>query len=321
DWGRGLPSSASGSFAPQPVMNHSMTITLVQDCFSQKSLACRLVPIEENPLVQQLPKSVQDPVGADITDIPDAVANIQVDFWAEGRPTRATARALGEVLLSRLQRKSCGQLPATSVDVLVTGCEVSLWVGEQFAADLRIAPEDPPIHSQIAPADPPVQSQLNPDAPEFDFAGVSGETQFGSESYVYLPLPEYTVQEWCDYLYYLQANRVLLTPEYAAYICELTRLLGMPMMEYLDWSAANPEANFKKAEGKGFSQLKCDTQPKDQGCLPCRFGFSVSNEEMRIASSHFTESKCIVELPDAMFHVFGATGRDQLVEVTALIEL
>ena len=33
---------------------------LAQDCFSQKSLACRLVPIEENPLVQQLPKAVQD---------------------------------------------------------------------------------------------------------------------------------------------------------------------------------------------------------------------------------------------------------------------
>ena len=72
-----------------------------------------------------------------------------------------------------------------------------------------------------------------------------------------------------------------------------------------DWSAANPEANFKKAEGRGVFQLKCDTQPKDQGCLPCRFGFSVS---------HFTESKCIVELPDAddaLFHVFGAIGRDQ----------
>ncbi|OLP87680.1 Opioid growth factor receptor [Symbiodinium microadriaticum] len=247
----------------------------------------------------------------------------------------------------------------------------------------QIAPEDPPIQSQIAPEDPPFQSELNPDAPEFDFTGVSGETQFGAESYVYLPLPEYTVQEWFDYLYYLQANRVLLTPEYAAYICELTGLLGMPMTEYLDpqtiqvhptgrpgsylvkwfldsrklksndkqiispgfmlyhpgtgqflrfligafpkdWSAANPEANFKKAEGRGFFQLKCDTQPKDQGCLPCRFGFSVSNEEMRIACSHFTESKCIVELPDAdcaIFHVFGATGRDQLVEVTAVIEL
>ncbi|OLP91937.1 S-antigen protein [Symbiodinium microadriaticum] len=247
----------------------------------------------------------------------------------------------------------------------------------------QIAPEDPPIQSQSAPEDPPIQSKLNPDAPEFDFTGVSGETQFGSESYVYLPLSEYTAQEWFDYLYYLQADRVLLTPEYAAYICELTRLLGMPMMEHLDpqtiqvhptgrpgsylvkwfldsrklksndkqvispgfmlhhpctgqflrfligafpkdWSAANPEANFKKAEGRGFFQLKCDTQPKDQGCLPCRFGFSVSNEEMRITSSHFTESKCIVELPDAddaIFHVFGATGRDQLVEVTVVIEL
>ena len=51
----------------------------------------------------------------------------------------------------------------------------------------QIAPEDPPVQSQIAPEDPPVQSQLNPDAPEFDFTGVSGETQFGSESSVYLP--------------------------------------------------------------------------------------------------------------------------------------
>ena len=45
---------------------------------------------------------------------------------------------------------------------------------------------------------------------------------------------------------------------------------------------------------------------------------------MRLASSHFTESKCIVELPDAdgaICHVFGATGPDQLVEVTAFIEL
>ncbi|OLQ03427.1 hypothetical protein AK812_SmicGene13609 [Symbiodinium microadriaticum] len=99
---------------------------------------------------------------------------------------------------------------------------------------------------------------------------------------------------------------------------------GVACENHLDWSAANPEANFKKAEGRGFFQLKCDTQPKDQGCLPCRFGFSVSNEEMRIARSQFTESKCIVELPDAdcaIFHVFGATGRDQLVEVTAVIEL
>ncbi|CAE7706632.1 unnamed protein product [Symbiodinium pilosum] len=132
----------SESFAPQPVMNHSMTVTLVQDCFAQKNLPCRLVPIEDNPWVQQLPKSLKDPVGADIVDIPGSVANIQVDFWGEGRPHRATARALGEagpvtVLRSRLERKGSGQLAAESVDLLVTGCEVSLWAGEQFAADLR----------------------------------------------------------------------------------------------------------------------------------------------------------------------------------------
>ena len=44
-------------------------------------------------------------------------------------------------------------------------------------------------------------------------------------------------------------------------------------------------------------QLKCDTQPKDHGCLPCRFGFSVSNGEMHTASGHFTLNNCVVELP------------------------
>ena len=51
--------------------------------------------------------------------------------------------------------------------------------------------------------------------------------------------------------------------------------------------AANPDANFRKSDGRGMFQLKCNTQPKDQGCLPCRFGFSIWNEEMRTACGQF----------------------------------
>ena len=79
-------------------------------------------------------------------------------------------------------------------------------------------------------------------------------------------------------------------------------------------------------------QLKCDTQPKDHGCLPCRFGFSVSNGEMHTASGHFTLNNCVVELPteESTFDVkppllatphLGGVGPDQLAEVSTSVEL
>ncbi|CAE7509524.1 unnamed protein product, partial [Symbiodinium sp. CCMP2456] len=174
------------------------------------------------------------------------------------------------------------------------------------------------------PNAPVAPSPLNPHAAPF--TGVSGEPQFGTESGVYFPFQEYTVEEWLFWIYHLQTNRVLLTPEYAAYICEVARLLGIPSTEHeepqnvhiyhmerpgsylVKWyvdsrklrsndKQENPDANFKKSDGRGMFQLKCDTPPKDHGCLPCRFGFSVSNGEMRTASGQFTLSNCVVDLP------------------------
>ena len=229
------------------------------------------------------------------------------------------------------------------------------------------------------PNAPVVPSTLNPDAAPF--TGVSGEAPFGAKTEVYFPFRDYTVEEWLDWIYHLQTNHVLLTPEYAAYVCEVARLLGMPSTEHEDpqsihvccmgpgsylvkwfvdsrklpsndkqvippgfdlyhhgagqlltfligafpknWGTANPDANFKNSDGRGVFQLKCDTQPKDRSCLPCRFGFSVSNGEMRTASGHFTLNNCVVELPEeeSAFHLFGGAGPDQLVEVNALVEL
>ena len=37
---------------------------------------------------------------------------------------------------ARLVKRAKGDLKSNQVDLLVTGCEVSLWLGEQFAADL-----------------------------------------------------------------------------------------------------------------------------------------------------------------------------------------
>ena len=182
------------------------------------------------------------------------------------------------------------------------------------------------------PNAPVVPSTLNPDAAPF--TGVSGEAPFGAKTEVYFPFRDYTVEEWLDWIYHLQTNHVLLTPEYAAYVCEVARLLGMPSTEHEDpqsihvccmgpgsylvkwfvdsrklpsndkqvispgfdlyhhgagqlltfligafpknWGTANPDANFKNSDGGGMFQLKCDTQPKDRSCLPCRFVWVLS---------------------------------------------
>ena len=52
------------------------------------------------------------------------------------RPILATGWNLARKLKLRLQKRADGELPPAAVDVVVTGCEVSLWVGEQFASDL-----------------------------------------------------------------------------------------------------------------------------------------------------------------------------------------
>ena len=61
---------------------------------------------------------------------------IQEDWNGGNSLNRATGWNLALKLKRRLQKRADGQLPLAAVDVVVTGCEVSLWIGEQFASDL-----------------------------------------------------------------------------------------------------------------------------------------------------------------------------------------
>ena len=69
--------------------------------------------------------------------IPRIVSNIQ-DDWQDVGLNRMTAWHLGQCIRARLQAHVDGTVEnhASQVDILVTGCEVSLWVAEQFVADL-----------------------------------------------------------------------------------------------------------------------------------------------------------------------------------------
>ena len=127
-------------------MNHGrVQITLVQESLHKFGrFTDRLVPLDDNPRVLPLPRSpaddprLSDPVGLDLADIPRALQAIQDDWNSGVGLNRLTAWHFGRQLKDRLRRKADGRAGAGAVDILVTGCEVSLWLGEQFAADLSM---------------------------------------------------------------------------------------------------------------------------------------------------------------------------------------
>jgi hypothetical protein len=97
----------------------------------------RLVPLENNDLIKPLLNDCDDPVLADVNDIPRVCSNIQKD-WKDVGLNRMTAWNLSKCIRKRLDARVSGTVEshAGQVDILLTGCEVSLWLAEQFAADL-----------------------------------------------------------------------------------------------------------------------------------------------------------------------------------------
>jgi len=115
-------------------------ITLHQENAMNKSsnLQKRLVALENNEFIKPLLDDCSDPVLADIRDIPRVLHNIQED-WQDVGLNRMSAWHLNQCIKNRLRAKIDGSIEdhAGQIDILVTGCEVSLWLAEQFVADLQ----------------------------------------------------------------------------------------------------------------------------------------------------------------------------------------
>ena len=75
------------------------------------------------------PVGERDVVGKDIHDIPRVVEWIQTDPEKQNTLTFWT---MARVLCKRLHARA--DKDDGSIDVLLTGCETSLWVAEQFAS-------------------------------------------------------------------------------------------------------------------------------------------------------------------------------------------
>jgi hypothetical protein len=98
----------------------------------------RFTLLEGNELIKPLPDDSNDIILKDIRDIPRVCDEIQ-NNWKSPSLNSLTLFHFIRCLRSRLQARVSGKVPvhAGTVDILLTGCEVSLWLAEQFATDLQ----------------------------------------------------------------------------------------------------------------------------------------------------------------------------------------
>jgi len=122
------------------VMNNSVNLVLLHlsQVDSGKKLAKRLTPLEHNEFIKPLLDDCADPVLLDIRDIPRVCQQIQDDWQTVGL-NRMTAWNLTSCIRERMQAIVDGKIKHNggTIDILVTGCEVSLWLAEQFVSDLQ----------------------------------------------------------------------------------------------------------------------------------------------------------------------------------------
>lgn len=150
DWGRlkykTPPTSKPNENLPiHELMNGALDVILYQESKAttrDPQLYHRMTRLTRNRFIKPLRPDTEDPVLADIQDIPKVCQSIQDEWQADKAATslnRLTAFNLSRCLRTRLEAHIAGKTHPRAIDILLTGCEVSLWLAEQFASDLQKA--------------------------------------------------------------------------------------------------------------------------------------------------------------------------------------
>jgi hypothetical protein len=148
DWGCALYQNLAVSVPNRSLVTHDLMNGQVAAILFQESKATtrdpqiyhRMTRLSRNRLIKPLREESSDLVLSDIRDIPTVCRAIQDDWDVKSACTslnRLTAFNLSRCLRDRLDAHVAGTVSSRAVDILVTGCEVSLWLAEQFASDLR----------------------------------------------------------------------------------------------------------------------------------------------------------------------------------------
>ena len=148
DWGlrkyKFPPVSNPNSYLVQhELMNGNLHAILYQESKSttqDPQLYHRLTRLTRNRFIKPIPDESSDLILTDIQDIPRICQNIQKDWHSDKAATslnRLTAYNLSRCLRDRIKGHIAGIVHPRSIDILLTGCEVSLWLAEQFASDVQ----------------------------------------------------------------------------------------------------------------------------------------------------------------------------------------
>lgn len=107
----------------------------------------RWIPLQENPYILPPATNAKDPVDYDIKDIPRVLKEVNATWHDPSSFNRQSADYLAELLIekaklweqkqqAKINIKLSREAYKQSLDLLITGVESSLWLGEQFAQDL-----------------------------------------------------------------------------------------------------------------------------------------------------------------------------------------
>jgi hypothetical protein len=125
------------------VMNGTIDLVLFQQSKAttqDPQIFHRMTRLSRNRFIKPLSEESEDLILTDIRDIPKVCRSIQ-DEWKSDRASsslnRLTAYNLSRCLRKRLEAHVNGTVPPHAIDIVLTGCEVSLWLAEQFASDLQ----------------------------------------------------------------------------------------------------------------------------------------------------------------------------------------
>ncbi|EKX36351.1 hypothetical protein GUITHDRAFT_155261 [Guillardia theta CCMP2712] len=94
----------------------------------------------DGPSLSRDASQAKDKVAADLADIPPILSFLRKEFSEQNGKNRTTSRHFFKMIRQKvLDKEQCkgDDAKRLMIDVLVTGAEASLWLGEQFASDLQ----------------------------------------------------------------------------------------------------------------------------------------------------------------------------------------
>lgn len=121
-------------------VNHITVYSMLEDRELRSSeLEERWIPLQGNSYILPPEEHAADPVQRDIQEIPKILKSIEQSWDDPTSFNRQTADYLVELLIEKAKNLKLERVTDTpAIDLLITGVESSLWLGERFAQDLTL---------------------------------------------------------------------------------------------------------------------------------------------------------------------------------------